>query len=273
MKKKTKKTIINILMILCILVILGCGGYLAYYYYTSSQTEEEFDNLREMLIDVEHPDMNSMGEGETKPAMEMITVDGVSVQKKFEKLYRANHDFIGWLKIDDTLVDYPVMHTPNDAEKGEFYIHRDFEMNYSAAGLLFIDRYCMIENPTDNIIIYGHNMNSGTMFHDILKYQEEEFYQQHKTFTFDTIYGDGTYEVVAAFYGQVLPDDSDAFKYYEFVNAGNEEDFMYFIDNIKAMSIIDTDVDVEYGDKLVTLSTCAYHVQDGRFAVIAKKVK
>ena len=273
MKKKTKKTIINILMVLCILVALGCGGYLAYYYYTSSQTEAEFNTLRDMVVEVEVPKAENTDNDEDKPQVEMVTVNGVFVQKKFEKLYRANSDFIGWLTIDDTLVDYPVMYTPNDAEKGEFYIHRDFDMNYSAAGLPFIDRYCTIEYPTDNIIIYGHNMNSGTMFHDILKYQEKEFYEQHKTFTFDTIYGDGTYEVVAAFYGQVLPEESDAFKYYEFVNAGNEEDFMSFIDNIKAMSVIDTGVEVKYGDKLVTLSTCAYHVKDGRFAVIAKKIK
>lgn len=260
-------------MILCILVALGCGGYLAYYYYTSSQTEADFDALRDMVIEVERTDITNLEEGETKPTVEMVTVDGVLVQKKFEKLYRTNNDFIGWITIGDTLIDYPVMYTPDDSEKGEFYIHRDFEMNYSAAGLPFIDRYCTIDNPTDNIIIYGHNMNSGTMFHDILKYQEEEFYEQHKMFTFDTIYGDGTYEVVAAFYGQILPEDSEAFKYYEFVNAGSEEEFMDFVNNVKAMSVIDTGVDVEYGDKLVTLSTCAYHVKDGRFAVIAKKVE
>ena len=260
-------------MVLCILVALGCGGYLAYYYYTSSQTEAEFNTLRDMVVEVEEQKVENTDNDEDKPQVEMVTVNGVSVQKKFEKLYRANSDFIGWLTIDDTLVDYPVMYTPNDAEKGEFYIHRDFEMNYSAAGLPFIDRYCTIENPTDNIIIYGHNMNSGTMFHDILKYQEKDFYEQHKTFTFDTIYCDGVYEVVAAFYGQVLPNESTSFKYYEFVNAGNEEEFLDFVDNVKAMSVIDTGVEVKYGDKLITLSTCAYHVKDGRFAVIAKKIR
>lgn len=271
MSKKTKKRLLNILTVICILVAIGCGGYLAYYYYTSSKTEAEFNELRDLKIDIPTVDASN-GTG-ANPDVEMVDIGGVSVQKKFEKLYQVNKDFIGWITIADTVIDYPVMYTPNDAENGEFYIHRDFDMNYSAAGLPFIDRYCRIEEPTDNIIIYGHNMNSGTMFHDILKYQEQEFYEEHKTFTFDTIYGDGTYEVVVAFYGQILPEESTDFKYYEFVNAGNKEEFMHFVDNVKAMSVIDTGVEVEYGDTLVTLSTCAYHVKDGRFAVIAKKIE
>lgn len=267
-----KKTIINILMILCLLVAIGCGGYLVYYYYTSSKTEAVFEDLRDMVV--EYPQSDKVDEEgiSVQEDIDLVSVDGVMVQRKFEKLYRENRDFVGWLTIEDTLVDYPVMHTPNDDEKGEYYIHRDFEKQYSAAGLPFIDGNCIIAHPTDNIIIYGHNMNSGTMFHDIIKYENKEFYETHKTFTFDTIYGDGTYEVVAVFYGQVLPEDSTAFKYYEFVNAGSKEEFMHFIENVKGMSIIDADVEVEYGDKLVTLSTCAYHVSDGRFAVIAKKI-
>lgn len=260
-----KKRVINILMAICLLVAFGCGGYLAYYYYNSHKNEAAIMDLKGKIF--------KLSEEETvdnKP--EMVSVDGVMVQKKFEQLYRDNHDFIGWITIGDTHVDYPVMYTPNDKENGEYYIHRDYEGQYSAAGLPFADGNCKIETPTDNIIVYGHNMNSGTMFHDILKYGEEEFYNTHKTFSFDTIYGDGTYEVVAAFYAQILPEESTDFKYYEFVNAGNEEEFLDYVKNIKQMSVIDTGVEVKYGDKLLTLSTCAYHVKDGRFAVIAKKI-
>ena len=268
-----KKKIINTLMVLCLIVALGCGGYLIYYYHTSAKTEDAFDDLRSLKLEASQGEDVIPESDEKEKQMDVVNIGGVEVKRKFEKLYRANKDFVGWLTIEDTLVDYPVMHTPQDAENGEFYIHRDFEMNYSSAGLPFIDGNCIIDNPTDNIIIYGHNMNSGTMFHDIIQYENQEFYETHKTFTFDTIYCDGTYEVVAAFYGQVLPEESTDFKYYEFVNAANEEEFMTFVDNVIAMSAIDTDVVVEYGDELVTLSTCAYHVKDGRFAVIAKKIK
>lgn len=272
-----KKTIINILMVICILVALGCGGYLAYYYYNSNKSENDISDLRGMIADstVNEPADTASSDADNtvgKPEPEMVEVDGVKVQKKFEQLYRSNHDFVGWLKIDDTNVDYPVMYTPNDSERGEYYIHRDFDENYSAAGLPFIDKNCDLILPTDNVIIYGHNMNSGKMFHDIIKYENEEFYDTHKTFIFDTIYGDGVYEVVAMFYAQILPDDSTDFKYYQFVNAGSKEEFDSYVDNIKRMSIRDTGVDVKFGDKLVTLSTCAYHVTDGRFAVVAKKM-
>lgn len=262
-----KKTVINILMVVCLLVAVGCGGYLAYYYYNSNKSENAFEDLRGKIVEEEYKD----GQDEEK-GPQMVMVDGVMVQKKFEQLYRDNHDFIGWVTIADTRVDYPVMHTPNDTERGEYYIHRDYDKQYSAAGLPFVDGNCLIEPPTDNVILYGHNMNAGTMFHDILEYQNEDFYNGHKTFTFDTIYGDGTYEVVAMFYGQILPEESTAFKYYEFVNAGTEEEFLEFVNNVKRMSVINTGVDVKYGDKLVTLSTCAYHVEDGRFAVIGKKI-
>ena len=306
-----KKIMIRIMMIVCLLSALGCGSYLAYYYYASFKSENDVEVLRNMIgaendnrepkweeqseaglksgreetkkeeqdetdlesrleeqneIDVE----NRLGEKNGQNGKQEVT-DGKKVQKKFEKLYQANHDFAGWITIEDTNIDYPVMYTPQDSERGEYYIHRNFEGDYSAAGLPFIDANCRIDTPTDNVIVYGHNMNSGKMFHDILKYEDKEFYEKHKTFSFDTIYGDGTYEVVAMFYGQILEEPSEAFKYYEFVNAGSEEEFMDYVEHIKELSITDTGVDVEYGDQFITLSTCAYHVKDGRFAVIAKK--
>lgn len=265
-----KKRIINILMIICLITAVSCGGYLAYYYYTSNKSESDVSELRNRMKDDVESDTEDTSD---KKGPEMVLIDGVYVQKKFEDLYRSNHDFVGWININDTNVDYPVMYTPNDNEGGEHYIHKDFEENYSAAGLPFIDENCDLLLPTDNIIVYGHNMNSGKMFHDILQYDNEEFYNSHKTFTFDSIYGDGVYEVVAMFYSQIYPDESNEFKYYQFVNAGDEKEFMDYINNIRKLSVRDTGVDVKYGDKLITLSTCAYHVKDGRFAVVARKLE
>lgn len=265
-----KKKILNIVSILFLIIALGCGGYLGYYYYASQKSETAVVDLKgEIAKDTgENTDKTDNADDDLP---EMVSIDGTMVQKKFESLYRKNHDFMGWLTISDTNVDYPVMFSPHDSENGEYYIHRDFEGKYSAAGLPFIDKNCVVDNPTDNIILYGHNMNSGTMFHDILMYEDKDFYENHKTFTFDTIYGDATYEVVAMFYSQILEESDKSFKYYQFVNAGDEKEFIDYVNNIKNMSIIDTGVKVSYGDKLVTLSTCAYHVKDGRFAVIARK--
>lgn len=267
-----KKIILNILMGICILVMIVSLSYLIKYYYDSNKSEKNIDDLRSMIpVEPDSPSEDNKKKEEKK--IEMVDIDGVKIQKKFEKIYKKNKDFIGWIKIEDTNVDYPVMFTPNDSERGEYYIHRDFEKEYSAAGVPFVDRNCKILDPTDNIIIYAHNMKSGKMFYDIIKYEDQEFYERHKSFRFDTIYEDGVYDVVAAFYGEILEKDSNAFKYYEFVNAGSEEEFTNYVKQIKSMSIIDTDVDIEYGDKFITLSTCAYHTENGRFAVIAKKRK
>lgn len=261
-----KNTVIRIFSVIFLLVGIGCGGYLLHYYYTSAKAEAALHALSDRIVPV-----GDMADAGSRTEPEFVDIDGVKVQKKFENLYRQNHDFMGWITIGDTHIDYPVMYSPNDDEGGEYYIHRDFEEKDSAAGLPFIDANCRLNPATDNVIIYGHNMNSGTMFHDIMEYAKQEFYDSHKTFHFDTIYGDGEYEVVAMFYGQILEDSARDFKYYEFVNAGTEKEFMDFVDNVKAMSVIDTGVDVKYGDELITLSTCAYHVKDGRFAVIARK--
>ena len=103
-------------MVICLLVAVGCGGYLAYYYHTSSQTEKAFDDLRDMIVETTEDNVVESENGDKEIMPEMVTVKGVSVQKKFEKLYSQNNDFVGWLTIKDTLVDYPVMHTPNDCK-------------------------------------------------------------------------------------------------------------------------------------------------------------
>ena len=127
MKKKGIKIISGIL----IFIIAACAAYLIYYYYTSYRAESNFDKLRDMVIEmptIEYEEDATANSNTPK----MVTIDGIMVQEKFEKLYRGNRDFVGWIKIDDTLVDYPVMHTPNDNERGEYYIHRDYDQEYSA---------------------------------------------------------------------------------------------------------------------------------------------
>lgn len=264
-KKKRKRIITDVLMVLFLMIFAFCGGYLGYYYFTSNKAESEFAELRVMIPEIDT----------TIPCkdedLELVNVGGKMIQKKFIEIYSDNNEFVGWIRVKDTRIDYPVMHTPGDAEGGEYYIHRDFNEDYSASGLPFVDKNCMFNPSTDNTIIYGHNMKAGTMFHDLLKFEDKDFYETHKTFRFDTIYGDGEYEIVAVIRGQILADDSDEFKYYEFVNAADKDEFDDYIKNIKVMSLYDTGVTPKYGDKLVTLSTCAYHVKDGRFAIIGVK--
>ena len=172
--------------------------------------------------------------------------------------------------MDGTKIDYPVMQTQDDPE---FYLRRNFQKEHATAGVPFMDASSDIFVPTSNFLIYGHNMKNGTMFHDMLKYKDNSFYQEHKTFRFDTIYkgGQGTYEIIAAGYSKIYPEDSDAFKYYQYAGITSRSDFNEYLKGVKELSEYNTGVSAEYGDQLVTLSTCAYHEKNGRFFIVGKR--
>lgn len=251
--------------LLCLCVALGCMIYLGNYFLKSRQSQDNIQSLRE-LIDPESSDGPDDKEGP-----EMVEVNGRMVQKKFAALYEANPDFVGWVNIPDTKVDYPVMQHAGD---NEYYLHRNFEKEWDDSGLPFLDLQCSITKPTSNMLIYGHNMKAGTMFSGIINYKDEDFYQTHKTFTFHTIDGDGEYEVIAAFYSQIYPEeDTEHFKYYHFFDASSAEAFDAYVEEVKALTPYDIAADAGYGDSLITLSTCAYHTDEGRFAVVARKIE
>ena len=286
-KAKIRKIITTILMAVCAVVFVCCAIYLIKYYSASKKSEDTYSDLRGLIdADMELPvdlstvafddasgsdssDKNSSDKA--KDSEQYFTeIKGRKVYKKYAALYEKNQEFIGWLTLPDTVIDYPVMQTPGDEEK---YLHLDFDGNYSSAGTPFADTDSSIEPASDNIIIYGHNMNTKKMFYELTNYDSEEFYKEHKIIIFDTIYGPGRYEVVAAFRTQAYPKETTAvFKYYEFFNAESREDFDAYIESCRALTPYTMDSTAEYGDKLITLSTCAYHSETGRFVVVAKRI-
>ena len=157
-------------------------------------------------------------------------------------------------------------------EDDEYYLHHDFYGNDSKYGCLYVREQADLGAGT-NFIIYGHNMKDGSMFGDLDLYGKESFYKEHPTVSFDTLYEERTYEIVAVFRSQVYNADDEVFKYYQFYEAETQEEFEDFYDNIKALSLYDTGVEAEFGDTFLTLSTCAYHVKDGRLVVVAKRIK
>lgn len=190
------------------------------------------------------------------------------VLDEYASLYAENKDTIGWLKIDGTEIDYVVMQAPDEINK---YLRNDFYGKSSTRGCLFVDEYCDIFK-SDNIIVYGHNMKDGTMFGTLDRYADESFYSKHKLIQFDTIYEKHTYEVVAAIKTEIPPKGEKVFRYYEYTSSNDEETFLEYADFIEKNKLYDTGVMINPGDKLLTLSTCAYHTTDGRFVVVAKQV-
>ena len=220
-KKKKKKTtgdrILNVILIILLAVALASGGYLARYYYIAKNAQDNFQHLKNL---VQEDDDN----GNVKVTVMDKKAEKKTILKKFEKLYEKNKDLAGWLTIDDTTIDYPVMYTPDD---NEHYLHLDFDGNWSDPGTPFIDQNCRpFENRTTNILIYGHNMKSGIMFRELLQYENEDFYKKHKYIEFDTLYETGRYEVIAVFRSQIYPDgDTEHYHYYEFFDASDKKEF------------------------------------------------
>ncbi len=262
--------------VLLVAVFIGSAIYLIRYYGEKEKSEDLYTDLREMKNEpVQSPvteitEMQRDESGNEVPVVKYVEIDGVRVLKEYAGLYEKNRDFVGWLMIDGTEIDYPVMCTPDDEE---FYLHRDFNKEYNANGTLFIDTDSDYNTPGDNVLIYGHNMKNGTMFHELLSYKDEEFYKKHKLIRFDTLDHIGTYEVIAAFYTKVYPDDmTGVFKYYEFFEAENEESFNTYVDTCRSMMSYVIPHTAQYGDKLISLSTCTNADEDGRFVVVAKLI-
>lgn len=259
-----KNKIYNVLIVILIILLILIIGTVFYLYKSGTDNKALSIELKKLV------DISSDDKGDELEHLEYYLIDGIPVQKKFKDIYLKNTDFIGWIKSDDTPIDNPVMQTPDDPQ---YYIRRDFEKNYNVGGTLFIDEVSNYKKPSDNMIMYGHHMVDNSMFRSILNYEDEEYYKKHKYITFDTLVGNATYEVIACFRTQVYEHETDEFKYYEFYNAFDKEEYDEFIKNCKNLTPYKIDTTATYGDKLLTLSTCAYHVKNGRYVVVCKRIK
>lgn len=186
------------------------------------------------------------------------------------ELQKENPEVVGWLEIEGTNISYPVCQTDNN----DYYLTHSYKKEKVTGGSLFLDKDYDFTIPSSNLLIYGHRNTKGLLFEDLIKYQDEDFYNDHKTIRFTTGTEDSTYEVMAAFNSRVYyQNEQNVFRYYYFVNAENKSEYDEFVENCKKESIYDTGVTAEYGDQLLTLSTCEYSQKDGRFAVVARKIE
>lgn len=261
--KDNKKLVLLIVASVSVVVLIVCVVRLALYSLDSYRSEKNVDNLKEKI---ENDISSSSGEvsgmsGES--ISEEITVS------KFNTLYKENRDFAGWIHIDGTKIDYPVMQTINDEE---FYLHRNFYKEESAAGLPFIDCRCDIVRPSTNIIIYGHNMKSGDMFADLLKYDDKDYLEEHDTIVFDTIFRENKYKIISVFRTDVSEDSGEDFKFYTFVNASDSYSLKRYLAEVKSYSKHEIPFDPDKVVSVITLSTCEYTKKDGRYVVIAAKM-
>ncbi len=196
-----------------------------------------------------------------------ITGEQAAVLPEFAELYLQNNDLIGWIQIPGTTISFPVMQTP---DRPNYYLKKSFNHKFNERGCIYVKEDCDVYTPSDNVVIYGHHFEDGSMFSPLLDYWDESFYPDHKYIYFDTLLERHTYEIVAVF--RTVAKIDEGFRYHQFVNAATEAEFDAFMDTCKDLSLYDIETDAVYGDKLITLSTCDFSQSDGRMVIIAKRV-
>lgn len=240
----------------CAALFLFSGIMLFREYHDQKQSAEAFEQVAALVIADSAPEQSK--------SKEAIGPE-ITAFEKYAEVFEQNDDLIGWISIPGTGIDYPVMQTKDNPD---FYLKHAFDKSYSNYGVPYAAENCDAD-ISDNMVIYGHHMNNGSMFSDLCKYEDEDFYKEHKKIRFDTLGGYGEYEVIAAF--KTVAYAESGFKYYHFVNAESEAAFDEYIAKCKELSLYDTGVSAAYGDKLITLSTCEYSQTNGRMVVVAKK--
>ena len=260
------------LILLCGLLGVTCLLYFGFYAYEDYRTRTSYEELAALKQSVsEETKLPEAGAVEQNaPMINYISGDKEppEILDEYKNLYNMNRKLIGWLKIDDTNIDYPVMQTSDN----EYYLDHNMNQEKDRNGALFLDKDCDVIETSTNLIIYGHHMKSGRMFGNLDDYASESYYKKHSLIQFDTIYEKGTYEVMYVFRSKVYSEGEVVFKYYQFIDCYSEQEFESNMKEMAALSLYDTGVTAEYGDKLLTLSTCDSTIDDGRFVVVAKRV-
>ena len=242
-KTKNKKYIFILILIIIIILI-----FTYYKFYTNKN-----NNI-----------LNDINIDETQ-----ITETKTEKMLQLEELKKQNNDIVAWLEIPNTKINYPVLQTSDN----EYYMTHTYKKENSKDGSIFLDKDYNWDLPSSNLLIYGHNNRNGNMFEDLLKYEDESYYKEHPTIEFTTLDEDCTYEIIAVFKSRVYyKSEENVFRYYFFINAENEDEYNYYVEESKKASLYDTGKTAEYGEQLLTLSTCEYSQEDGRFVIVARKI-
>ena len=253
-RKKKSTGWLYLIPVTALIVLLVVSSYRALRVYLPQWREQRnFAELRE-AIPTEAPE-------EPENPEETST----TFVNRYKSVMEKNGDFACWLKIPDTAIDYPVMKTSEDDP--EFYLRRGFDKKYSFAGCLFIGGGCNLDS--DSFIIYGHNMDAGTMFGELDKYMDPDYAQKHQLIFIGTPTEDRFYRVYAVFQTKIFAPEDDVFKYYEQIGSLDEPAYRDTVAHVRSMSMYDMGDVPQYPAQLLFLSTCSYHTQEGRFVVAA----
>lgn len=287
MNKTVKRVLFIAVIAILLVVFLYSAFHLGKYLVESFSTKRDYDKLSGLVNQnrpsrppVTTPAPTEPGTPEsppqetvepTLPAYVTITHpdtgEEMQILPEYAEVFQENTDMVGWICIPGTVIDYPVMQTP---DYPDYYLRRDFNKKYNLHGCIYAREQCDINTPSDNITMYGHRMSDGSMFAQLINYTKESFFQDNRYIYFDTLTERHTYEIFAVF--KTTATLGQGFQYHLFVNAKTESAFNDFVNTCKSNAFYDTGITPVYGDKLITLSTCEYSQENGRLVVVAKRI-
>ena len=262
-----KKLLFTITVVLLVIAFSVSAFMVGKYLIEGKKSEDRFAELANQASaaateTTEAPETTEGTEPtETTAATEPQMIAG------YEEIYNQNNDLVGWLKMEGTKLNYPVMQTPDDPN---YYLYRDFDKKDSTRGSVYAWGDADVNMPSDNITLFGHNMADGTMFNCLGAYTSKVAWENNPLIIFDTLYEYHTYKIFAVF--KTSANIGQGFSYHKFVDAANEEEFNEFVAECKRLSFYDTGITPVYGDKLIALSTCEYTLDNGRLVVCAVRI-
>lgn len=265
------KKAIYIAVVVILLLVFGVSAFFVGSYLLEGKKQAaRYDELAQSVKDAQAtaPSTEAPAEQATDPT-ETVETEPTEPQMLpgYAELWELNNDLVGWLRIEDTVIDYPVMHTP---DAPNFYLDKDFDKNNSARGALYIREECDVFEPSDNVTIFGHTMMDGSMFAYLHNYVEPFIWEENPLIFFDTLYEYHVYKIFAVF--KTTANLGEGFAYHQMEYAESEEDFNEFIATCKDLAFYDTGITPEYGDKVICLSTCEYSQENGRLVVAAVRI-
>lgn len=269
-----KKLYIGLLILFAVIFLVSAVVLIRYFVeiHQSQKTYEDLAQIKEVALQqaIEQAPEDENGIKQEPAFVEVTDKNGekILVLPEYAPIYELNKDTVGWIKIEGTNIDYPVVQRK---ESTNYYLYKNFYGEYSNQGTIYVREQCDVFAPSDNLVIYGHRTNAGTMFGALQEYKSKDYWQDHQYIQFDTLTEHHTYQIVAVFTIESTEDSN--FPYHLFVDAADDAEFEKFISNAKAIDLYDTGVTAVPGDKLITLSTCEGSGNLGRLVVVAKQVE
>ncbi len=263
------KKILFAVTILVLVAAFGISAFLVGDYLLESKSEQDRnDQLANMVSQAQTTEApKATTEAPETTVAEATEETEPTIRTEYQELYATNSDMVGWIQIEDTKLNYPVMQTPSNPN---FYLDKNFDKQSSKHGAIYAWEAADLNAPSDNITLFGHNMADGSMFAALNAYVNKNAWDNNSLIFFNTLYEYHTYKIFAVF--KTSANVGQGFSYHQFVNAANEAEFNEFVKTCKDLSFYDTGITPKYGDKLICLSTCEYTLDNGRLVVAAVRI-